>query len=313
MSILVIAERDNKTLKKATLSTITAASQLGDDIHVLIAGYNSDKAAEEAAKTSGVTKVFHANAPVYEHNLAENITKLAVHHIKNSHYSHVIAPASFFGKNVMPRIAALLDSQQISDISAIESANTFIRPIYAGNAMATIQSMDDIKTLTIRPTAFEPAAIGNDTAPIETLAPTEDSGLSHFVKQELTESDRPELDTAEVVVSGGRGLGSAKKFEELILPLADKLKAATGASRAAVDAGWVPNDMQVGQTGKVVAPSLYIAVGISGAIQHIAGMKDSRVIVAINKDEDAPIFNVADYGLVGDLFDIVPELTKELA
>lgn len=312
MSILVIAEHDHEALKKATLSTITAAIALGDDIHVLLAGHNSGKAAGEAAAVKGVSKVLHADAPAYEHPLAENITKLAVHHIKNNDYSHILAPASFFGKNIMPRIAAMLDCQQISDISAIESADTFVRPIYAGNAMQTVQSLDKIKILTIRPTAFDPAAQDGDTAQIESLEAADDYGLSAFVKQELTESDRPELDTAEVVVSGGRGLGSAEKFEELIYPLADKLKAATGASRAAVDAGWVPNDMQVGQTGKVVAPGLYIAVGISGAIQHLAGMKDSKVIVAINKDEDAPIFSVADYGLVGDLFDIVPELTEKI-
>lgn len=313
MSILVIAEHDNTALKICTFNTVTAATQLGNDIHILVAGSGSQAVADEAAKISGVTKVLHADDSAYEHPLAENIATLAAAQVKSGDYSHVLAPASFFGKNVTPRIAALLDSQQISDVSAIESADTFIRPIYAGNALATVQALDSIKVLTVRPTSFDAAAHEGGPASIESITSTGDSGLSRFTKHELTKSDRPELGSASIVVSGGRGLGSAENYEKLMLPLADALHAATGASRAAVDAGWVPNDLQVGQTGKVVAPNLYIAVGISGAIQHLAGMKDSKIIVAINKDEEAPIFEIADYGLVGDLFEIVPELTEALA
>jgi electron transfer flavoprotein alpha subunit len=312
MAILIIAEHDHQSLKAPTLNTVDAALKLGDDIHILVAGFNASGAAEQASKLNGVSKVLYVDGAVYENTLAENISATAVKQVNEGSYSHVLAPASFFGKNALPRISALLDSQQISDVIEIISADTFVRPIYAGNALETVQSMDEIKVLTIRPTAFDLAAEGGN-AEIVSVEPIEDTGHSSFIKQELTKSDRPDLGAASVVVSGGRGLGSAEKYEELILPLADVLNAATGASRAAVDAGWVPNDLQVGQTGKVVAPNLYIAVGISGAIQHLAGMKDSKVIVAINKDEEAPIFEIADYGIVGDLFEIVPELTEALS
>jgi len=308
MSILVIAEHDNSELNATTLNTITAAKELGGDIHVLVAGSGAGSVAEAAAAIDGVAKVLHADDAAFEHALAENIALQIVAIAKD--YGHILAPASFFGKNVMPRVAALLDVQQISDITAIEGADTFVRPIYAGNALATVKSADSIKILTVRPTAYDKAGEGGSAA-IETIQSTGDAGLSSWVKEELTESDRPELGAADIIISGGRGMGSGEAFE-MLEKVADKLGAAIGASRAAVDAGYVPNDYQVGQTGKVVAPNLYIAVGISGAIQHLAGMKDSKVIVAINKDEDAPIFQVADYGLVADLFEVLPELEQKL-
>jgi len=309
MSILVLAEHDNASVRPSTLNSITAATQLGDDVHLLVAGSNCGSAAEEGAKIAGVTKVLHADAAIYERDLAENQAPLIVKLASN--YSHVLAPASTYGKNVMPRAAALLDVQQISDISGIESADTFVRPIYAGNAMATVQSSDSVKLITVRATAFDPAATEGGSASVESVDPSEDAGLSSFVGEELTKSERPELTTADIVISGGRGMQSGENFA-MLEKVADKLGAAVGASRAAVDSGFVPNDYQVGQTGKVVAPNLYIAVGISGAIQHLAGMKDSKVIVAINKDEEAPIFQVADYGLVADLFQAIPELEQEL-
>ncbi|MGH1397892.1 MAG: electron transfer flavoprotein subunit alpha/FixB family protein [Alphaproteobacteria bacterium] len=309
MTILVLAEHDNTTLKSATLNTIAAAKQLGDDIHILVAGSNCTSAAEAAAQAEGVTKTLKADAPELEHGLAENIAPILKDLAPN--YTHILAPASTYGKNILPRAAALLDTQQISDISAIIDADTFTRPVYAGNAIATVKSIDAIKLITVRGTNFDPVAATGGSAPIEDIASQGDTALSTFNKLEVTESDRPELNGAKIVVSGGRGLGSKEDFA-LIEKLADKLGAAIGASRAAVDAGYAPNDYQVGQTGKVVAPDLYIAVGISGAIQHLAGMKDSKTIVAINKDEEAPIFGVADYGLVADLFDAVPELTDKL-
>ena len=309
MSILVLAEHDNSNLRAATLNTVAAATQLGDDVHLLVAGADCASAAEEAAKVAGVTKVLHADAPIYGYDLAENLAPLLVQ--LSGNYSHILAAATTYGKNVMPRAAALMDVQQISDISGIESADTFVRPIYAGNAMATVQSSDPVKVITVRGTSFEPVAADGGAAAVESIAATEDAGLSSFVGQELTESARPELTTAGIVISGGRGMQSGENFA-MLERVADKLNAAVGASRAAVDAGYVPNDYQVGQTGKVVAPNLYIAVGISGAIQHLAGMKDSKVIVAINKDEEAPIFQVADYGLVADLFNAIPELEAAL-
>ncbi len=308
MPILVIAEHDHATIKPATLNTVGAAVKIGSDIHVLVAGHNCDGAAQAAAKISGVTKVLKADSSALAHFLAENITPVIIGIAGN--YSHILAPGTTFGKNVMPRVAALLDTQQISDITAVADADTFDRPIYAGNAIATVKSSDARKVITVRTTAFDPAATGG-SAPIESLGGATDSGLSSFVKQELSKSDRPELTAAKIIISGGRGVGSAENFK-LLETLADKLGAALGASRAAVDAGYVPNDYQVGQTGKVVAPQLYVAIGISGAIQHLAGMKDSKVIVAINKDGEAPIFSIADYGLVGDLFQIIPELTQKL-
>ncbi|KKJ77828.1 electron transfer flavoprotein subunit beta [Kiloniella litopenaei] len=309
MSILVIAEHDNASIKPATLNTVTAATQLGDDVHVLVAGSGCATAGEAAAKITGVSKVLVSDAPEYAQDIAENIAPLIVN--LASGYSHVLAPATTYGKNILPRASALLDVQQISEITAIESADTFVRPIYAGNALATVQSSDAIKLITVRGTAFEAAAEEGGSAAVETVDATGDAGLSTFEGQELTKSERPELTTAGVVISGGRGMQNGENFA-MLERVADKLGAAVGASRAAVDAGYVPNDYQVGQTGKVVAPDLYIAVGISGAIQHLAGMKDSKVIVAINKDEEAPIFQVADYGLVADLFDAVPELEAEL-
>nr|WP_199067345.1 electron transfer flavoprotein subunit alpha/FixB family protein [Chromobacterium sp. ASV5] len=309
MAILVIAEHDNQSLKAGTLNTVTAAAKLGE-VHLLVAGHNAAAAVDAAKRVAGVAKVLHADAAHYAHGLAENLAPLAVGLAKG--YSHVLAPASSFGKNLLPRVAALLDVAQISEITAIESADTFVRPVYAGNVLATVQSIDPIKVITVRTTAFDAAGLGGDAA-VETVAAAADAQLSAFVGQELTKSDRPELGSAKVIVSGGRALGSEEQFKALIDPLADKLSAAVGASRAAVDAGYAPNDYQVGQTGKVVAPQLYIAVGISGAIQHLAGMKDSKVIVAINKDEEAPIFQVADYGIVGDLFTVVPELMAELS
>jgi electron transfer flavoprotein alpha subunit len=310
MAVLVLAEHDNKSIKKATLNTVAAAQKLGSDIHVLVAGHNAAAAAGEAAKVAGVKKVLHADAPHLGEFLAENVAALIVSLGKN--YSHILAPATSTGKDVMPRAAALLDVQQISDISAVEGADTFVRPIYAGNALATVKSKDPIKVITVRTTAFDAVAPTGGSAPVETTTAPEDSGLSAFVSREVSKSERPELTAAKIIVSGGRGMGSGENFTKVLEPLADKLGAAMGASRAAVDAGFVPNDWQVGQTGKIVAPDLYVAVGISGAIQHLAGMKDSRVIVAINKDEEAPIFQVADYGIVGDLFQVVPTLVDEL-
>jgi electron transfer flavoprotein alpha subunit len=309
MAILIVADHDNAGLRPATLNTLTAAGELEGPIDILVAGSDCAGAAEAAAKLPGVAKVRIADAPEFGHELAENLAPLIAKLAAD--YTHVLAPATTFGKNVMPRAAALLDVQQISDISAIESADTFVRPIYAGNAMATVKSLDAIKFVTVRATAFEPAAEDGGSAATETVESTGDAGLSSFVGQELTKSERPELTTAGIVISGGRGMQSGENFA-MLERIADKLGAAVGASRAAVDAGFVPNDYQVGQTGKVVAPDLYIAIGISGAIQHLAGMKDSKVIVAINKDEEAPIFQVADYGLVADLFKAVPELEEAL-
>ncbi|EAR09740.1 electron transfer flavoprotein subunit alpha/FixB family protein [Reinekea blandensis] len=308
MSILVIAEHNNSELAPVTRNVVAAAQQIGGDIHVLVAGKSTDSVAEEAAKITGVTKVLNSVADHYEHALAENLSNLVAS--VASDYGHVLAAATTTGKNFMPRVAALMDVEQVSEIIAVESADTFKRPIYAGNAIATVQSADPIKVLTVRGTAFEPAGL-DGSASIESLAAQEDAGISEFVGEELAVSDRPELTAAGVVVSGGRGMQNGDNFE-LLYKVADKLGAAVGASRAAVDEGFVPNDMQVGQTGKIVAPELYIAVGISGQIQHLAGMKDSKVIVAINKDEEAPIFQVADYGLVADLFEALPELEKAL-
>jgi electron transfer flavoprotein alpha subunit len=309
MSVLVIAEHDHALLKGATLNTVTAATRCGSDVHVLIAGYNAADAARQAAGIRGVTKVLHADAPQLEEQLAENIAAqvLAI----ASNYTHVLFPATAHGKNVAPRVAAKLDVAQISDIIKVVTHDTFERPIYAGNAIATVQSSDPIKIITVRTTAFDAAGHGSAAA-IESLPPVADSGKSVFVGREVIKSDRPELTAATIIVSGGRGLGSAEKFTEVLTPIADKLGAALGASRAAVDAGYAPNDWQVGQTGKIVAPNLYVAIGISGAIQHLAGMKDSKVIVAINKDPEAPIFSVANYGLVADLFTAVPELVQAL-
>ena len=309
MSILVVAEHDNVSIKAATLNAVTAASRIAGDIHLLVAGKDCASVADEAAKISGVAKILLADAPQYADQLPENVAALVV--ANASGYSHILAAATTAGKNFMPRVAALLDVAQISEIVGVESADTFVRPIYAGNVLATVQSLDPVKVITVRTTAFEAAGAGG-SAVVESTDAGSDSGRSSLVSRELTQSARPELAAAKVVVSGGRGLGSAENFHVLMEPLADKLGAAMGASRAAVDAGFVPNDYQVGQTGKIVAPQLYIAVGISGAIQHLAGMKESRVIVAINKDADAPIFQVADYGLVGDLFEIVPALTAAL-
>ncbi len=309
MGILVIAEHDNKALGASTLTTLGAAKAIGGDIHVLVAGGACASVAEAAAKCDGVSKVLKADAPELEHHLAENIAPLIVE--LASGYSHILAPASTFGKNILPRAAALLDVQQISDISAVVDADTFVRPVYAGNALATVKSSDALKLITVRGTTFDAVAVDGGSASIEDVASKGDAGLSKFVNLAVTESDRPDLTSAKIVISGGRGVGSAENFA-IIEKLADKLGAAVGASRAAVDAGYVPNDYQVGQTGKIVAPDLYMAIGISGAIQHLAGMKDSKIIVAINKDEEAPIFSVADYGLVADLFDAVPELESKL-
>ena len=309
MSCLVIAEHDNKSVKIATLNAVAAAKEIGGDIHVLVAGSGSGAAAEAAAKIAGVSKVLHADAPALADFLAENVAALVVTVAKN--YTHILAPSTSNGKNVAPRVAALLDVQQISDIISVESPDTFVRPIYAGNALATVQSSDAIKVITVRTTGFDAVAASGGSATVEAAAAPADSGLSAFVSREVSKSERPELTAAKIIVSGGRGMGSGENFK-ILDPLADMLGAGMGASRAAVDAGFVPNDWQVGQTGKIVAPDLYIAIGISGAIQHLAGMKDSRVIVAINKDEEAPIFQVADYGIVGDLFKLVPELVEEL-
>ncbi|MCB1907976.1 MAG: FAD-binding protein [Rhodocyclaceae bacterium] len=309
MAILVIAEHDNASLKAATLNTVAAAAAIGGDIHVLVAGAGCGAVSSEAAAVAGVAKVLVADAPQYADQLAENVAALVAARARD--YSHILAPATTGGKNMLPRVAALLDVSQISDIVAVDGADAFVRPIYAGNALATVKSADPIKVVTVRTTAFEPAGQGGSAA-VEAVEAGPDLGVSRLVGRELTKSARPELGAASTIVSGGRGLGSGENYHELLEPLADKLGAALGASRAAVDAGFVPNDYQVGQTGKIVAPQLYIAVGISGAIQHLAGMKDSKVIVAINKDPEAPIFQVADYGLAADLFDAVPELTKSL-
>lgn len=309
MAILVIAEHDNQSLKAGTLNTITAAARLGE-VHVLVAGHNAGAVVDAVKGVAGVARVLVADAAHYAHGLAENLAPQVVELARA--YSHVLAPATSYGKNLLPRVAALLDVAQISDIVAIESADTFVRPVYAGNVLATVRSSDAIKVITVRTTAFDAAGQGGAAA-VESVAAGADLQLSTFVGQELTKSDRPELAAAKIIVSGGRALGSEEQFRAVIEPLADKLGAAVGASRAAVDAGYAPNDYQVGQTGKVVAPQLYVAVGISGAIQHLAGMKDSKVIVAINKDEEAPIFQVADYGIVGDLFTVVPELMAELS
>ena len=305
MSILILVEHDNQEVKASTLNTVTAARQLGDDLHALVVGFNCDQVVTTSAKIEGINKVLKIDSAEYEYGLVEN-TASVVENLAKS-YSHVLAPASTFGKNLMPRVAAMLDVQQISDISEIVSEDTFIRPIYAGNALATVQSTDSIKLITVRTTTFDAAAEEGGDAEVEELSSSGDVGLSQFVKHDLTRSERPELTTASIVISGGRGMQSGENFN-MLERIADKLGAAVGASRAAVDAGYVPNDYQVGQTGKVVAPDLYIAVGISGAIQHLAGMKDSKVIVAINKDEEAPIFQVADYGWVSDLFTAIPEL-----
>jgi electron transfer flavoprotein alpha subunit len=309
MAVLVIAEHDNASIKPATLNAVTAAQKIGGPVHMLVAGSACGGAAAAAAKIAGVVKVRVADAPHYAHPLAESLAALVVALAEG--YSHLLAPATTTGKNFMPRVAALLDVAQISDIIAVESPDTFVRPIYAGNALATVQSSDRVKVVTVRTTGFDAAKGEGGSAPIEAVSAAPDPGLSRLVGQELTKSARPELTSARVIVSGGRGMGSGENFN-ILEALADKLGAAVGASRAAVDSGFVPNDYQVGQTGKVVAPELYIAVGISGAIQHLAGMKDSKVIVAINKDAEAPIFQVADYGLVGDLFQAVPELTEKL-
>ena len=309
MSILVLAEHDGQALAPATLNTLGAAKEIGGDIHVLVAGEGVGGIAEEAAKVEGVAKVIKVDDAAYAHSVAEALAPLLVKMAGD--YSHVLAPATTFGKNVLPRAAALLDVQQISDISGVESADTFVRPIYAGNAMATVQSGDSVKLITVRSTSFEAVSAEGGSASVEDGSAAEAQSLVDFKGQELTQSERPELTTAKIVISGGRGMQSGDNFA-MLEKIADKLNAAVGASRAAVDAGFVPNDYQVGQTGKVVAPDLYIAVGISGAIQHLAGMKDSKVIVAINKDDEAPIFQVADYGLVADLFQAVPELEEEL-
>ena len=310
MAVLVIAEHDNQRLKPGVTNTIAAAGKMGGDLTVLIAGHQCAAAAAAAAKVAGVKRVLLCDAPHYAGAGAENLAALVVS--LSQQYTHITAPASGFGKNFMPRVAALLDVQQISDISAVETPDTFVRPIYAGNALATVQSSDKIKVVTVRATAFDPAGESATAAPVENLAPVADTGLTQFKGQELSKSERPELAAARIIVSGGRGMGSAENFK-ILEALADQLGAAVGASRAAVDSGFVPNDYQVGQTGKIVAPELYIAVGISGAIQHLAGMKDSKVIVAINKDPEAPIFAVASYWLVDDLFKAVPELTQTLA
>lgn len=310
MANLVIAEHDHGSLKAATLNVISAAVAIGGDVHVLVAGENASAAAAAAAQVTGVSKVLLADGAAHAKLLTENAALQVV--AVAADYSHILAPATAYGKSVAPRVAALLDKAQISDIIKVVDADTFQRPIYAGNAYATVKSSDSVKVLTVRGTAFGAAAATGGSANVESITAVADSELSSFVSAELTKSERPELTAAKIIISGGRGLGSGEKYRELLTPLADKLNAAMGASRAAVDAGFVPNDYQVGQTGKIVAPDLYIAVGISGAIQHLAGMKDSKVIVAINKDPDAPIFSVADYGLVGDLFELVPQLTAAL-
>ena len=311
MAILIVADHDNASLKPATLNTVTAGRKIGGDLHILVAGANAGAVAQAAAQIEGVAKVLHADAPYLASPVAENVAATIVALVKAGGYSHVLAPATGPGKNVCPRVAALLDVAQVSEIIAVESPNTFVRPIYAGAAFATVQSKDPVMVITVRATGFDAAPATGGAAAIEAVAAAPDTGLARVTGQELTKSDRPELTSARIVVSGGRGLASGENFK-MLEALAEKLNAAIGASRAAVDAGYVPNDYQVGQTGKIVAPDLYIAIGISGAIQHLAGMKDSKVIVAINKDPEAPIFQIADYGLVGDLFELVPQLTAEL-
>jgi electron transfer flavoprotein alpha subunit len=310
MTALVIAEHDNASIRGATFNTVTAAAKCGGDVHVLVAGHNAGAAAAAAAKIAGVSKVIHADGAQFAHGLAENMTAqvLAI----ASSYSHILFPATASGKNIAPRVAAKLGVAQVSDVTKVDSPDTFERPIYAGNAIAIVQSLDATKVLTVRTTGFDPAAATGGSAAVETVAAAADSGKSSFLGSEIAKNDRPELTAAKIIVSGGRAMGSSEKFNEVLTPLADKLGAALGASRAAVDAGYAPNDWQVGQTGKIVAPQLYIACGISGAIQHLAGMKDSKVIVAINKDPEAPIFSVADYGLEADLFVAVPELIAAL-
>jgi electron transfer flavoprotein alpha subunit len=310
MAALVIAEHDNQSIKGATLNTVTAALACGGDVHVLVAGHNAAEAAKAAGQIAGVAKVLHADGEHFAHGLAENVAAMVLSLASN--YSHILFPATASGKNIAPRVAAKLDVGQVSDVTKVISADTFERPIYAGNAIATVQSGDSVKVLTVRTTGFDAAAASGGSAAVDSAAAVADSGLSTFMGSEIAKNDRPELTAAKIIVSGGRALGSSEKFNEVLTPLADKLGAALGASRAAVDAGYAPNDWQVGQTGKIVAPQLYVAVGISGAIQHLAGMKDSKVIVAINKDAEAPIFSVADYGLEADLFTAVPELVKSL-
>ncbi|MBB5466784.1 electron transfer flavoprotein alpha subunit [Paraburkholderia sp. CI2] len=314
MTNLVIAEHDNASIKAATLNTIAAAQKIGGDIHVLVAGHNAQGAADAAAKIAGVSTVLLADAPQLAEGLAENVEATVLTLVQDAakHYTHILAPATAYGKNIAPRIAAKLDVAQISDITAVDSADTFERPIYAGNAIAIVQSADPIKVITVRSTGFDAVAAEGGSAAVEKIEAAADAGLAQFVSREVTKLDRPELTSAKIIVSGGRGLGNGENYMKVLEPLADKLNAALGASRAAVDAGFVPNDYQVGQTGKIVAPQLYVAVGISGAIQHLAGMKDSKVIVAINKDPEAPIFSVADYGLVGDLFGAVPGWIDEM-
>jgi electron transfer flavoprotein alpha subunit len=310
INALVVAEHDNAGVRPATLNTVTAAAQLGGPVDVLIAGSGSSGAASAAAAIAGVTKVLHADADIFAHGLAENVAAQVL--ALAGGYSHIVFPATASGKNIAPRVAAKLDVGQISDITKVHSPDTFERPIYAGNAIATVQSLDAVKVVTVRTTGFDPAAATGGSAQVESVQPVGDSGKASFVGAEIAKNDRPELTSAKIIVSGGRALGSSEKFNELLTPLADKLGAALGASRAAVDAGYAPNDWQVGQTGKIVAPQLYVAIGISGAIQHLAGMKDSKVIVAVNKDAEAPIFSVADYGLEQDLFTAIPELVKAL-
>ena len=310
MTSLVIAEHDNGSIKPATLNTVTAAAQCGGDVHVLVAGAQATAAAAAAAQIAGVSKVIHADGELFAHGLAENVAAQVL--ALASSYSHILFPATAGGKNVAPRVAARLDVGQISDITKVLSPDTFERPIYAGNAIATVQSTDATKVITVRTTGFDPASASGGSAVVEVASPVADSGKSRFEGSEIARNDRPELTAAKIIVSGGRALGSSEKFAEVMTPLADKLGAAMGASRAAVDAGYAPNDWQVGQTGKIVAPQLYVACGISGAIQHLAGMKDSKVIVAINKDPEAPIFSVADYALEADLFAAVPELVAAL-
>jgi electron transfer flavoprotein alpha subunit len=310
MTALVVAEHDNSTVKGATLNTVTAAAQCGDEVHVLIAGHNAGEAAKAASQIAGVAKVIHADGEHFAHGLAENMAAQVLAIAAN--YSHILFPATASGKNIAPRVAARLDVGQISDVTKVDSPDTFERPIYAGNAIAVVQSLDEKKVITVRTTGFDPAAATGGSAAVESVTGVADNGKSKFEGNEIAKNDRPELTAAKIIVSGGRALGSAEKFNEVMTPLADKLGAALGASRAAVDAGYAPNDWQVGQTGKIVAPQLYIAAGISGAIQHLAGMKDSKVIVAINKDPEAPIFSVADYGLEADLFTAVPEMATQV-
>ena len=312
MTALVIAEHDHASIRPATLNTVTAAAQCGGEVHVLVAGLNAQGAAQAAASIAGIAKVIHIDGDAFAHGLAENMAAQVVALAGSGGYSHILFPATASGKNIAPRVAALLDVGQISDITRVDAPDTFERPIYAGNAMAIVQSLDAVKVITVRTTGFDAAANTGGTAAIEIPTAVADSGKSSFVSSEIAKSDRPELTAAKIIISGGRALGSSEKFHEVLEPLADKLGAALGASRAAVDAGYAPNDWQVGQTGKIVAPQLYVAIGISGAIQHLAGMKDAKVIVAINKDAEAPIFGVADYGLEADLFTAVPELIAAL-